>query len=144
MLQKLKDLIFKSQGLEEVTTPTDKRMVFMVMHGTTHVGTLELENGEWAFAYARSFQQNFKSEKASTLAPLIGFPDVEKEYRSEVLWPFFAGRIPGLKQPAVKAIIEREHIQENDLAALLERFGKKTIASPFELVAQNAVQLVGA
>jgi len=142
MLQKLKDLkdlIFKSQGLENVSTPPDKKMTFLVMHDEKHVGTLELENGKWSFSYSTFFKKGFHKSKsgeqkrASLPGPLFGFPDVEKNYESEILWPFFAGRIPGLKQPDVQAIIEREQIDKNDLAALLERFGKKTISNPFEL-----------
>ncbi|MFN0033843.1 MAG: HipA N-terminal domain-containing protein [Saprospiraceae bacterium] len=138
MLQKLKDLIFKSQGLDDVTTPSDKKMAFMVILNNKHVGTLELEEGKWYFSYSDFFKQDFYKSKSGeqkehSLAPLFGFPDIEKAYESEILWPFFAGRIPGLKQPEVKEIIEREHIDKNDLAALLARFGKKTISNPFEL-----------
>ena len=139
MLQKLKDLIFKSQGLENMSVSPDRKMTFMVMHDENHVGTLELENGKWYFSYSTFFKLSFQKSKSGEkkipflTAPLFGFPDVEKIYESDVLWSFFAGRIPGLKQPDVQAIIEREHIDKNDIAALLERFGKKTIASPFEL-----------
>ena len=42
-------------------------------------------------------------------------------------------RIPGLKQPAIKEILEKESIDKENEAALLVRFGRKTIANPYEL-----------
>ncbi len=138
MFQKLKDLIFKSQGLEYQSPSPDQEVAFIVMLDGQHIGTLELVQGKWYFSYSHFFKQQYEKSKdrpqgASFLMPLFGFPDVYKRYESELLWPFFAGRIPGLKQPEVKEILEREHIDKNDLVALLTRFGKKTIANPFEL-----------
>jgi hypothetical protein len=49
------------------------------------------------------------------------------------LWQFFAMRIPSLEQPEIEEILEREHIEELNSIRLLERFGKRTIANPFEL-----------
>lgn len=138
MFQKLKDLIFKSQGLEYQAPPPDQEVAFVVMLDGQHVGTLELERGIWYFSYSHFFKLQYEKAKDSPqaesyLVPLFGFPDVDKKYESDVLWPFFAGRIPSLKQPEVKEILAREHIDQGDLVALLTRFGKRTIASPFEL-----------
>ncbi len=46
---------------------------------------------------------------------------------------FFQTCIPGLKQPAVKEILDKENINVENEAALLKRFGKKTISNPYEL-----------
>lgn len=138
MFQKLKNLIFKSQGLEYQAPPPDQEVAFMVMLDGQHIGTLELKQSRWYFSYSHFFKQQYEKaksnpQKADFPAPLFGFPDVDKPYDSDILWPFFAGRIPGLKQPEVKEILEREHIDKDDLVALLTRFGKKTISNPFEL-----------
>jgi len=138
MFQKLKNLIYKSQGLEYQAPAPSQQVAFMVMFDGQHIGTLELDQGKWYFSYAHFFIQQCEraktaSSEASFLTPLFGFPDVYKRYESDLLWPFFAGRIPGLKQPDVKEILEREHIDKDDLVALLTRFGKRTIANPFEL-----------
>ena len=69
---------------------------------------------------------------------LIDFPDTNKTYRSDELWPFFLSRIPGLSQPAVKELLRKEKINEDDEAALLKRFGKTSITSPFTLVPEMA------
>lgn len=92
------------------------------------VGELSCENGEWIFKYAPEFiDQNDKYHL------IVGFPDLHKEYRSEILWPFFQIRIPGLGQPAIREIIERENLDINNEVQLLKRFGKKTLANPFLL-----------
>ena len=65
---------------------------------------------------------------------IIGFPDLDKTYKSELLWPFFQVRIPGLKQPAIQEILKNEKIDEFNEVQLLKRFGKKIIANPYELV----------
>jgi hypothetical protein len=67
------------------------------------------------------------------IKPLADFPDLNKTYENSELWPFFASRIPSTSRPRVKKILEREEIADNDLLALLTRFGKHTITNPFEL-----------
>ena len=42
-------------------------------------------------------------------------------------------RIPSLGQPDIEEILEREQIEETDSIRLLDRFGKRTTANPFEL-----------
>jgi hypothetical protein len=58
-----------------------------------------------------------------------------KVYRKDSLWPFFLVRIPGLKQPAIKEIIEKENIDTENEVELLKRFGQKSISNPYELIA---------
>ncbi len=62
------------------------------------------------------------------------FPDKNKTYKREELWPFFMIRIPGLNQPEIQHVIESENIDETNEVELLEHFGKKTISNPYELV----------
>jgi hypothetical protein len=56
-----------------------------------------------------------------------------KEYTSPTLWPFFRVRIPGLKQPAVREIILKENLDIENEAALLKRFGERTISNRYIL-----------
>jgi hypothetical protein len=51
----------------------------------------------------------------------------------EVLWPFFASRIPSINQPMVIEAISKNLIESFDEVTMLEKFGKKTIANPFVL-----------
>lgn len=91
------------------------------------VGELSYKNGQWHFSYTPEF-------KSSGKKPVYGFPSLEREYTSEALWPFFAYRIPSLKQPSVQQIIKKEQLNSNDQSALLARFGRLTVTNPFELV----------
>lgn len=88
---------------------------------------MSCKDGEWTFKYSDEFKIQNEYHK------IIGFPELDEEYKSNDLWPFFRIRIPGLKQPAIREIIEKENIQTNEFE-LLKRFGKKTISNPYELV----------
>ncbi len=125
MLKRIKDLIYSPQGLEDAVTPQKKKADFVVTYKGRLIGTLELDSGKWKFTYSDEFKI------AHFIAPLFDFPDVSKSYTSEDLWPFFAGRIPGLKQPDVEQVLEKEKIDKTDIVALLARFGRRTITNPF-------------
>lgn len=91
------------------------------------IGVLTLNQGAWRFEYSEAFKSQ------SELPPLIDFPNKDKVYESQTLFPFFMSRIPSLKQPKVQAMIEAEHIDATSELALLTRFGEKSIANPFVL-----------
>jgi len=93
------------------------------------VGILFTEGGLWKFRYSKEFRQQDKYRR------LIGFSDLEKEYQSEDLWPFFKIRIPGLKQPMIQEILEKENIDKENEAQLLKRFGERTMTNPYVLEA---------
>src|SRR5487761_1854374 len=78
------------------------------------VGTLMGRDGKWTFWYSEEFR-----------------------HRSD-LRPFFLLRIPSMSQSDVQDALKHEHIDASDEAALLRRFGRRTIANPFELVDVDA------
>lgn len=80
----------------------------------------------WTFQYTEEF-------KASNFKPLFGFQDLDKIYKSKMLFPHFRARFPGFKQPAIKQIMEQEGILETDHCEILKRFCEKTIVNPFVL-----------
>ncbi|MCA9528029.1 MAG: HipA N-terminal domain-containing protein [Myxococcales bacterium] len=90
------------------------------------VGELTQEGTDFLFRYVPSFV-------ASGARPIRTFPSFNAEYRSDVLWPFFAVRLPSLKRPEIREIIEREGIDPDDVITLLCRLGKRTASNPFEL-----------
>lgn len=108
--------------------PSPQRIEFQLMYKQMSIGILALQSSVWEWSYSDEFRAQEK------LVPLIEFPDVNRTYRTEELWPFFATRAPSLKRPDILQIIEREHIDKNDEVALLKRFGQRTITNPFELV----------
>lgn len=105
-----------------------KEARFTLTADDINVGELVYKDGIWNFKYSEEFKKHLNEYNL-----IIGFPDVDKNYESEDLWPFFQIRIPGLKQPAVKEILEKENIDEDDEVSLLKYFGKKTIANPYKL-----------
>ncbi|MCW5961305.1 MAG: HipA N-terminal domain-containing protein [Pyrinomonadaceae bacterium] len=106
---------------------------FLLFHGSLLVGTLNVIEGHWQFKYSEEFKLR------TELRPLVEFPDLDKIYKNEELWQFFASRIPSTEQPDVEEVLETENIDETDVVALLKRFGTRTITNPFELKYNNAV-----
>lgn len=109
-------------------TPKRVRARFRLVHAGKPFALLELKDGKWIFRYTDEFRN------APRLRPLVGFPDVRKTYSSDELWPFFAMRIPSLKQDQVSRIVQQEEIDREDEVQLLRRFGRKSVANSFELV----------
>lgn len=123
-----KKLFSKGDNEELVITPKEISGKFILTVDNIQLGILKHENGMWTFEYTKEFKENVDDYNL-----IVGFPDINKTYSQETLWPFFLIRIPGLKQPAIREIIEKENIDQNNEVELLTRFGKKTIANPYEL-----------
>jgi HipA-like protein len=131
MLRKFFNLFSKSDDDLKIELPKDENATFVLQVDGINIGFLHCDKGEWVFKYSDEFKTHSKEYNR-----IIGFPDLDKEYRSDSLWPFFQVRIPGLKQPAVQEILKQENIDESNEVALLKRFGLKTITDPYELVAE--------
>jgi HipA-like protein len=130
MLSKLKNWFSKGDEVENgMFLPDKEKTMFILKVDNLDLGVLRCENGEWIFYYTNEFKKHRNEYNR-----IIGFPDLDREYRSEELWPFFRIRIPGLKQPAVQEILKKENIDKDNEVELLKRFGRKTIANPYELI----------
>jgi HipA N-terminal domain len=108
------------------------RIVFRLMYEKDEIGTLEFSEDKWVFAYSNWFKDQ------TDLKPFANFPDINREYVSDDLPPFFESRLPGISQPHVEAFLvalkKREQINEGETkVALLKKFGRRTITNPFEL-----------
>ena len=117
------------EGEQEYVVDRTKPQRFSLKVDDLEIGQLESKDGMWVFRYSEEFrnQQHYRR--------LTGFSDLHKEYRSEELWPFFKTRIPGLKQPMILEILERENIDKTNEVMLLKRFGKSTMTNPYILEA---------
>ncbi|WP_084121592.1 HipA N-terminal domain-containing protein [Aquiflexum balticum] len=118
----------RSHYISSNPTYKESEKIFYLHLENIKVGELTYSNNKWCFKYAHDFKSN-----SEDLNLIVGFPDVEKVYCSQELWPFFKIRIPGLKQPKVKEILKKENIEVTNDVKLLERFGKRTISNPYEL-----------
>ncbi len=115
--------LFKSEEeLEDLFTPKDVEVSFALTYRNLQIGFLSLKAGEWTFQYSEGFK------KQDRIKPLLDFPNVNKIYISEELYPFFTQRIPGAGQSIRKA-------EKLDEVGLLKKFGKQTISNPFLLQA---------
>lgn len=125
LIKKIKS--FLPQGLEKSKVKEDEYAQFTILYKGLEIGTLELKEGMWHFSYSDEFKEQ------DQISPLPDFPDTNKVYTSDELWPFFIIRIPSLKQPKVQKIISKEHIDSTSQVELLKRFGEKSISNPFQL-----------
>ncbi|HNP17991.1 MAG TPA: HipA N-terminal domain-containing protein [Fulvivirga sp.] len=130
MINKLKKYLTSSSH-RKLLVEKNKEASFKLMLDDMEVGRLSYKEPHWMFVYTEEFKENHG------IKPLATFPDINKKYKSEELWPFFSSRIPSLARTKVKNAILEEGIKENDLLALLNRFGKRTITNPFELLSTD-------
>ena len=91
--------------------------------GSLLVGVLTYEDGEWRFAYSDDYKAQDKYE------PLVNFPNLTQEYKSDQLWPFFASRLPGVSE------LKENERETTDILTLLKKYGRHVITNPYKLVA---------
>ena len=96
-----------------------------VLYHNTPVAVLErTRGGVLVFRYLPTFGQ-------LNLTPLPGFPQLDKEYYSATLWPYFTERIPDLRRPEIANWIRLRKVDVNDELQLLAELGGRTITDPF-------------
>lgn len=121
-LKKYLAKIFWSESQNDMVLASEEEAQFNIRLGKLLIGTLEYSDSMWHFCYSNDFKiQN-------RILPLTNFPSKEKDYYTRDLWPFFASRIPSNAQLQ----IDNDN-PKDDLVTLLRRFGRKTIANPYEL-----------
>lgn len=114
--------LFWSESQHAMVLTPDADASFHVNLGKLLIGTLMYSDGVWYFSYSDSFKAQ------NTISPLANFPSKEKEYTTTELWPFFASRIPSGAQLQVD-----KSQPTDDVVTLLKKFGRRTIANPYEL-----------
>lgn len=114
-----------------VAKPVDPGVSFHLFLRDLEVGTLRMDGAEWIFSYSEAFRNQSK------VAPIIDFPHVDQEYRSNQLWPFFALRVPSLAQTNVREYLAKTK-KEPDDARLMREFGRRSVANPFVLEPSRA------
>ena len=118
-------------NIRDTETPVQAtpQLVFRLNYKNDEIGTLEFSETKWRFTYSNWFKNQ------SVIKPFANFPDVNREYISDDLPPFFESRLPGISQPQVEAFLkDTSQVSEGETkAALLKQFGRRTITNPFEL-----------
>jgi HipA-like protein len=129
MIEKLKKILWKVDGMEFIDNPAGSKGAFQLKYGKQLIGILSYENNQWTFKYSDEFRTN------QVINPIIDFPDPDRIYTNEQLWPFFASRIPSLNQSFQFKKIDKAKIKQDDSVGLLRLFGNETITNPFRLLA---------
>ena len=106
MIQKIVNWFRKEENDAKLHLPDNENEKFVLKLKDIEVGFLECKEGIWHFYYSDDFKE------LDGFYPITGFPDLNKKYTNESLWPFFQIRIPGLGQPAVKDILKEEKIDK--------------------------------
>lgn len=117
MLKKIKTLGFS------FTEPPPRLAILL---SGVEVAELIIDRAEYVFRYLPAFS-------SFNLAPIPGFPDMHKQYRSGRLWPFFAERIPDQRRPEIQEVMQREGLKTASVLKLLATLGAHSITDPFEL-----------
>lgn len=95
------------------------------------VAELKYLQGKYLFRYLPGFR--FKG-----LASLPGFRDLERDYESVELFPFFEERIPDLRRPEIKESVRAKGLNEQDRLGLLCALGRRSVTDSYELRFKNA------
>lgn len=127
MIKNIIKYLWKVDGMEFTDSPSGSKGTFHLVYGNLLIGILMYDGEIWSFKYSDEFKKNTRVNL------IIDFPDLEKEYASKDLWPFFATRIPSLNQPYHLKKIQKANIKKNDSVELLKLFGSETITNPFRL-----------
>lgn len=114
--------LFWSESQHDVVLAAENDATFNINLGKLFVGTLLYSGGVWYFSYSNEFKMQ------NRVSPLTNFPSKEKEYSARELWPFFASRIPSNAQ-----LQKDKGKPQEDIVTLLQKFGRRTIANPYEL-----------
>ena len=86
------------------------------------VGRLWCEDGEFVFRYDSDYRGK----------PISAFPEIEHEYRSEHLWPFFAVRIPPLDREDMRREIANRSLRDDHVIEILGSVAKVSVTNPYE------------
>jgi HipA-like protein len=128
MIKLISKFFHSDEQSQELKTPAGAKAHFVLTYKKITIGYLTHEDGVWKYEYSKEFK------KQNKISAIIDFPQKEKKYEDNQLWPFFSHRIPGLGQPKIKEIIKEENIDPANSIDLLGRFGERTISNPFVLM----------
>ncbi len=96
----------------------------------TVIGRLWFADGNFCFKYADGF-------KGSSLKRIPDFPDLDKSYKSPVLFPFFEVRIPNLEREDLADIVKKFGLNTSDELEILSKLGQRTTSDPYVLEIDN-------
>ena len=113
-------------NLISASSTTPKGRALAVYHKTGPdmilVGRLSCEHEEYVFRYDPGYVGE----------PISAFPIMDKPYRSRLLWPFFAIRIPPLNREDVREEIATRSLRKDQILEILGSVARVSVANPYE------------
>lgn len=79
------------------------------------------KNGQYEFQYCEEIEKALEVG----FTPLVSFERLNVVYKSEILFPVFASRLPDRKRKDIKNILEKYGLEEYDSYQLLKKSGAK-------------------
>ena len=93
------------------------------------VGELS-KNGQFEFTYNNEVHKAIEDG----FELLIAFPEIDKLYKSDKLFPVFASRLPDPKRKGIEAILHKYGLAEYDAYKLLKRSGARLPIDNLEFI----------
>ena len=93
------------------------------------VGELS-KNGQFEFTYNNEVHKAIEDG----FELLIAFPEIDKLYKSDKLFPVFASRLPDPKRKGIEAILNKYGLAEYDAYKLLKRSGARLPIDNLEFI----------
>lgn len=97
--------------------------VILVFLDDEKIGSLRKEGETFVFKYDDEYA------RSPTAVAIPAFPDLQKEYRAERLWPFFGVRLPAVEREDVQRAMRGKDIEDDDVLRLLGELSKRAVSS---------------
>lgn len=88
------------------------------------------KNSRYEFQYC----DEVKNAIEDGFAPLLCFPDLNKQYEDEKLFSVFSSRLPDKKRKNIKDILKKYELEDYDEYALLKRSGARLPIDNLEFI----------
>ena len=97
-----------------------------ILYNGQQIAELTLDNGRYTFRYLDAFHR-------LALQPLPGLdPFKNPPYEGRELPLYFRERLPDMRRPDVKRLMQQFRIPEDKVLLLLATLGRHTVTDPFE------------
>ncbi len=77
--------------------------------------------------------ENVEKAKTEGFSYIIGFKNIDKEYKSEKLFPFFASRIPSKNRHDIQEILKDLNVEKYDESLLLRKTKGKIFTDKYQV-----------
>ncbi|MCI1210002.1 MAG: HIRAN domain-containing protein [Treponema sp.] len=93
------------------------------------VGILS-KNGSYEFRYGKEID----AARADGFSPLVAFPDLQRVYTHDTLFPAFLARLPDKKRKNISEILQKYGLEKYDPYNLLKQSGARLPIDNFEFI----------